>query len=131
MPVGFSICLYIVILVTVMDVFAYIGGNVLGKIKIVPNISKGKTVEGTLIGLIVTIITSVFVKEIVNLDTYQAVFIGGLIGIMAFFGDLIISLLKRKNHVKDSGNIIPGHGGLLDRCDGYILILPILGIFYF
>ena len=112
-----------------MDVFAYIGGKTFGNKKIAPNISKGKTIEGTLIGLFFTIIISLILKDLISFSVLESITIGFLIGVLAFLGDLLESLFKRNNDVKDSGTLIPGHGGLLDRFDSYILTLPALNIF--
>ena len=111
-----------------MDIFAYFGGKLFGKRKIIPKISKGKTVEGTIIGLISTIVLSYVIRDLINFNITYALICGLGISILAFFGDLVESLFKRKMGVKDSGKLIPGHGGLLDRFDGYFLVLP---FFYF
>ena len=126
---GLNLFLYLVVLITTMDVFAYIGGKTFGNKKIVPNISKGKTIEGTLIGLFFTIIISLVLKDLVNFNVLESITIGFFIGVLAFLGDLLESVFKRNNGVKDSGKLIPGHGGLLDRFDSYILNLPALNIF--
>ena len=127
---GLYIVFYIVVLVTTMDIFAYIGGNIFGKIKIAPKISYGKTVEGTIIGLFFTILISIGFKDIVSLNFLNAIFLGIIIGFLAFLGDLIESSFKRKVGVKDSGSLMPGHGGLLDRFDGYLLVLPFAFLFF-
>ena len=127
---GLYIVFYIVVLVTTMDIFAYIGGNIFGKIKIAPKISYGKTVEGTIIGLFFTILISIGFKDIVSLNFLNAIFLGIIIGFLAFLGDLIESSFKRKVGVKDSGSLMPGHGGLLDRFDGYLLVLPFASLFF-
>ena len=127
---GLYIVFYLVALVTAMDIFAYIGGNIFGKIKIAPNISHGKTVEGTIVGLFFTILMSIVFKDIVSISFINAIFLGLIIGILAFLGDLIESSFKRKVGVKDSGTLIAGHGGLLDRFDGYILLGPFTFIFF-
>ena len=126
---GLNLFLYLVVLITTMDVFAYIGGKTFGNKKIVPNISKGKTIEGTLIGLFFTIIISLVLKDLVNFNVLESITIGFFIGVLAFLGDLLESVFKRNNGVKDSGKLIPGHGGLLDRFDSYIITLPALNIF--
>ena len=128
-PNGLYMILYVVILVSSMDVFAYLGGKLFGKTKIVPFISKGKTIEGTIFGLISTIIISYFIKDLINFNAIHSLLYGFLIGLFSFFGDLLESLFKRKIGVKDSGKLIPGHGGLLDRFDGYFLVIPFLYIF--
>ena len=107
-----------------MDISAYLGGKLLGKNKIVPNISKGKTVEGTVVGLLFIIITSCLIKDLMNYNIIYSLMNGLIIGILTFFGDLIESIFKRDVGVKDSGKLIPGHGGLMDRFDGYFLVIP-------
>ena len=126
---GLYMFLYAVILVSSMDIFAYLGGNLFGKRKIIPVVSKGKTVEGTIIGLVFTIIISYFIKDLIKCNIIDSFIYGFFIGIIAFFGDLLESFFKRKIGVKDSGKLIPGHGGLMDRFDGYFLVIPFLYIF--
>ena len=123
-PNGLSMILYIVILVSVMDMFAYLGGKLLGKNKIIPKISKGKTIEGTIIGLLFIIVMSLLIKDLMNFNITSSIIYGLMIGVLAFFGDLIESIFKRDVGVKDSGKLIPGHGGLMDRFDGYFLVIP-------
>jgi len=123
-PSGLFMISYIVILVSTMDVFAYLGGKLFGKRKIFPSISKGKTIEGTILGLISTTIISFFIKDLMNFNSIYSLIYGFLIGITAFSGDLLESTFKRKIGVKDSGKLIPGHGGVLDRLDGYFLVIP-------
>ena len=126
---GLYVILYAVILVSTMDIFAYLGGNLFGKRKIIPSISKGKTIEGTIIGLVFTIFISYLIKDLMNFNVVYSLIYGFFIGIIAFFGDLLESIFKRKIGIKDSGKLIPGHGGLMDRFDGYFLVIPFLYIF--
>ena len=121
---GLNLFLYLVLLISSMDVFAYLGGKLLGNIKIIPKISNGKTVEGTFVGLISTVAISFMIKDLINLDTLSSLLLGLVIGILSFLGDMFESFVKRKTGIKDSGKLIPGHGGLMDRFDGYILVLP-------
>ncbi len=125
---GLYTILYAVILVSTMDIFAYLGGKLFGKRKIIPSISKGKTIEGTLIGLTSTIFISYCIKDLMYLNVIYSLIYGFFIGILAFSGDLLESAFKRKIGVKDSGKLIPGHGGLMDRFDGYFLVIPFLYI---
>ena len=129
LPDGLNYFFYLVILVSTMDIFAYLGGKTLGNKKIAPKISKGKTIEGTLIGLGFTIIMSLLIKHLINFNFVQALIAGILISFFAFWGDLLESYFKRNIGIKDSGKLIPGHGGLLDRFDGYFLILPLYNIY--
>ena len=126
---GLYIFLYAVILVSTMDIFAYLGGKLFGKKKIIPFVSKGKTFEGTITGLLSTIIISYFIKDLIDSNIIYALINGFFIGVLAFSGDLLESFFKRKIGVKDSGKLIPGHGGLMDRFDGYFLVIPFLYIF--
>ena len=127
-PNGLYMLLYVVILVSTMDVFAYLGGKLFGKRKIAPFISKGKTIEGTFIGLFSTIIISYFIKDLMNFNVIFSIIYGSFIGIIAFSGDLLESFFKRNLGIKDSGKLIPGHGGFMDRFDGYFLVIPFLYI---
>ena len=127
-PNGLNIFLYLVLLVSVMDIFAYIGGNVFGVKKIAPTISNGKTIEGTLIGLFFSILASVLIRDLIDINFVYALILGFTIGLFSFFGDLLESFFKRRIGIKDSGKFIPGHGGFLDRFDGYILILPLFNL---
>ena len=119
---GLNILLFVVILVSTMDIFAYIGGKLFGQNKIIPKISKGKTYEGTIIGIIFTLILSSLIRELINLNFTYALTYGLIISILAFLGDLVESIFKRNIGVKDSGKLIPGHGGLMDRFDGYFVV---------
>ena len=125
-PNGLYITLYVVILISTMDIFAYLGGKLFGKRKIIPHISKGKTIEGTIVGLFSTIMISYFIRDLMNFNVVYSLIYGFLIGVIAFSGDLLESIFKRKIGVKDSGKLIPGHGGLLDRLDGYFIVIPFL-----
>ena len=128
-PNGINIFLYIVLLVSTMDILAYFGGKLFGKNKIIPKISIGKTIEGTLIGLISTLIMSFVIKELILQNTINSIIFGFIISILAFLGDMIESIFKRNIGVKDSGKLIPGHGGLMDRFDGYFLVIPFVYFF--
>ena len=128
-PDGLSFLLYLVILISTMDIFAYLGGKTFGKKTIAPNISKGKTIEGTAIGICVTVLMSLIIKHLANFNIFHALIAGILIALLAFFGDLLESYLKRNIGIKDSGKLIPGHGGLMDRFDGYFLNLPLYNIY--
>ena len=128
-PNGLKYFLYLVILISTMDIFAYLGGKIFGCKKIAPKISNGKTIEGTLIGLYVTVFMSIMIKYLANFNIVQALIAGILIALLAFLGDLLESYFKRDIGVKDSGKVIPGHGGIMDRFDGYFLLLPLYNFF--
>ena len=115
----------IISLISVNDVMAYLVGRKIGKTKIFPNISPKKSLEGTLAGIIFTIIISLFYAYFLNLDYFSYILLGFLIAIVGLFGDLYISIFKRKLKIKDISNIIPGHGGFLDRFDSYLFCIPL------
>lgn len=107
------------------DVFAYLIGSRFGKTKLYEVISPKKTWEGTIGGAVCTVIMAVFVTGWVpdyNPDQWLA--LGIIVALLATPGDLIESMLKRSAGVKDSGSLMPGHGGLLDRFDSFIFVLP-------
>lgn len=110
------------------DTFALFTGKSIGKHKFAPLTSPNKTMEG-FIGGFVGSIFAVFVVKFIgwrDLSNLHCVLIGLVIGFFGPFGDLIESMIKRDVHVKDSGNLIPGHGGLLDRLDAMIFVGPVL-----
>ena len=112
------------------DTFAYFVGKCIGKHRIVPIISPGKTWEGTIAGFLGPILVALIVgKYFLNLSYLKISAFALIIGILAFLGDLSVSWYKRKLNVKDTGFIIPGHGGLLDRIDSHMLV--IIGVYYF
>ncbi|MBO6573387.1 MAG: phosphatidate cytidylyltransferase [Balneola sp.] len=121
---GFALALSLVLMIWGGDVFAYFGGKNFGKTPLAPEISPKKTVEGFLfgfvgctVGLAVSIYALPFVSPITMLNGLPLIF---LIGIFGPIGDLIESKIKRKAEVKDSSNLLPGHGGFFDRFDALI-----------
>ncbi|MGC6429973.1 MAG: phosphatidate cytidylyltransferase [Jejuia sp.] len=118
------------ILVWVNDSFAYLIGKNFGRQKLFEKISPKKTVEGFLGGLLFACITSYFISHFTNtLNFTYWLYLSILITIFGTFGDLIESKFKRQANVKDSGNIMPGHGGLLDRLDSIIFASPFIYLF--
>ena len=111
------------------DTGAYLVGRAFGKHKLGTPVSPGKTVEGTIGGLVVGTLTSFVLSMIFlngTLSWMNAVFIGLLLSVLGQLGDLSASLMKRTAGVKDSGDVIPGHGGFIDRCDSLIFSTPVL-----
>ncbi len=120
-----NLALMLFILVWSSDSWAYAAGKLLGKTKLAPSISPGKTWEGFLGGALLTALTSYAFNHYVLDSTSQftdinAIILGLFIATFGTLGDLFESSLKRKAGVKDSGNIIPGHGGMLDRFDAFL-----------
>lgn len=126
-----SIILGCFILIWVNDSFAYIVGKNFGKQKLFYSISPHKTIEGFLGGLFFCCISASVVSRYVNesMDTSYWLIIAIIVSIFGTLGDLIESKFKRESNVKDSGNIIPGHGGMLDRLDSVIFASPYIYLF--
>jgi phosphatidate cytidylyltransferase len=113
------------ILIWMSDTAAYVFGSLFGKHKLAPNISPGKTWEGFLCSCVFTVGLAVGLSYIPyfqqsGLQMWQWIVLSLIIQVFGLMGDLIESLFKRKAGVKDSGNIIPGHGGVLDRVDSIL-----------
>lgn len=110
------------------DTFAYFVGSKIGKRKLYPAVSPNKSVEGGIGGLVGSVFAVMMVKFtfLPVLGVLDAVLIGLLLGVMGQLGDLFESLLKRACQVKDSGSMIPGHGGILDRLDSLLFAFPVV-----
>ncbi len=129
---GTALVVLPVLLTWATDVGAYTFGRAFGRKKLIPSISPGKTVEGALGGLgLAIVICLLYVRFILmpyaqlGLTIQGAVVFAVIVSIAAQTGDLAESLLKREAGVKDSSRIIPGHGGILDRFDSLLFVLPI------
>jgi phosphatidate cytidylyltransferase len=103
------------------DTFAYFVGRAIGRHKLAPQISPSKTVEGAVGGLVGAVIAALLVRIYSDwMPTKHAVILGLVIGVVGQWGDLFESTVKRDFRVKDSGRILPGHGGILDRFDSFL-----------
>lgn len=121
---------FLFILIWSSDTFAYFTGKFFGKHKMAPKISPKKTWEGFAGGVILTIILGFFIEKFHPDLRGNWLFMAFLVSIFAPFGDLVESQLKRTFGVKDSGNIIPGHGGILDRLDSFIICAPVVYLYF-
>ena len=115
-------------IVMLTDTGAYYTGRSIGRHKLAPRISPGKTIEGAIGGFVMAVVTGMlcklsFFREI---PTTDALVLGAIIGAIGQIGDLAESMLKRAAGVKDSGAILPGHGGMLDRVDSLLFCAPVL-----
>jgi phosphatidate cytidylyltransferase len=127
--------LYLIFLVAITDSGAYFTGKAFGKNKLAPELSPGKTREGMFGGVAGAFVWSVLGAWFFDLpatDWLYFILLSLVVAFISVSGDLFESLIKREAGQKDSGNILPGHGGILDRVDGLIATLPIftLGIFW-
>ncbi len=107
------------------DTMAYLVGSKIGKTPFFPRISPNKTWEGTLGGIVCTFLVAGLFSYWIPAFTFQQwMVLAAVVAIFGTLGDLVESMLKRSIHVKDSGTILPGHGGFLDRFDSFIYVLP-------
>lgn len=114
------------------DVFSYFGGKFLGNRKLHESLSPKKTIEGSISGLIGSVIVGFFFAHLtqMNLSLAKGLILFTLTGVFAQTGDLFESFIKRNAKVKDSGFIMPGHGGALDRLDGVLFSAPVYLFLY-
>ncbi len=129
-----AILLGILFIIWANDSGAYIIGSLIGKNKLIPHVSPNKTIEGFIGGglfcYLVAYLNINFLHTIPSLEAFNTIkpivwyIIAGIVFVFATMGDLVESLLKRSLDIKDSGNILPGHGGFLDRFDAFLFVLP-------
>ncbi|MEM7713219.1 MAG: phosphatidate cytidylyltransferase [Cyanobacteria bacterium P01_A01_bin.68] len=130
LPLGLGVTLLTFMCIWAADIGAYFVGKYFGKTPL-SGISPKKTVEGAIFGITASVVVGIGVAYYINLPDFYltGAALGSLIGIASLLGDLTESMLKRDAGVKDSGDIIPGHGGILDRTDSYIFTAPL--VYYF
>lgn len=123
---GTGLLLFLVILTQLNDVCQFLWGKTLGRRKAVPSVSPGKTIEGLVGGVVSTVVLSWLIgPQLTFIDGPRSLLGGLIIGIGGFAGDVSISAIKRDIGVKDSGSILPGHGGILDRVDSLTYTAPL------
>lgn len=133
---GAALLLFVVLLTELNDVLQYVWGRTLGRRKVLESVSPKKTVEGLVGGVLSTTAVAYLLAPVLTpLTPTDSVAVGLMIGIGGFLGDVTISALKRDIGVKDSGSLIPGHGGILDRIDSLLFTAPLffhfMAYFYF
>ena len=129
-PFNPSLILFMFILTWTFDTFAYLVGVKFGKHKILPSVSPRKSWEGFFGGFTFTIIASYLTYIYFDFESFKLpLIISIILPFTATIGDFTESYYKRQAGVKDSGNFIPGHGGILDRMDAFMITIPILYIF--
>ncbi len=123
---GAGLVLFLVCLTELNDVAQYLWGKSLGRRKVVPSVSPNKTWAGVLGGVATTLLmASILAPFLTPLTWLDAVFAGAIIGIGGFLGDITVSAVKRDIGIKDTGSILPGHGGILDRVDSLTFTAPL------
>jgi phosphatidate cytidylyltransferase len=128
--VGRKLVLFTLCLIWAGDILAYFVGKGLGRVPMAPALSPKKTWEGALGNLLASLLVGVFFAKWLQIEATQMLVIAGLANIAGQMGDLIESAWKRGAAVKDSSNLLPGHGGVLDRIDSLILASPIVWATY-
>jgi phosphatidate cytidylyltransferase len=129
---GGVLLIFPLIITWASDIGAYFTGRTIGGRKLIPSVSPGKTVSGAVGGLVASMLVSLlFARSLLvpaaslGFTPWGALVFGGIISVAAQVGDLFESLIKRDGGVKDSSHIIPGHGGVLDRVDSLLFVLPV------
>ena len=120
-----GLIIYLILLTEFNDVFQFTWGKIFGKHKIIPKISPNKTWEGFIGGVLSTIGLAYLMKFLTPFLWWQALVLGLIIGVMGFVGDILISAIKRDLKLKDTSDLIPGHGGAMDRLDSLAITAPI------
>ena len=116
--------LAIIFIVWVNDIFAYLVGCSIGKHKMCPSISPKKSWEGLFGGVLFAVAFAMAVGYMMEGNIYAWGGLGAVVALSGVAGDLVESMIKREYDVKDSGNVIPGHGGILDRFDALLMAMP-------
>jgi phosphatidate cytidylyltransferase len=123
---GPGLMLYLVILTELNDVFQYLWGKSVGRHRIVPSVSPNKTWQGFLGGVGTTTVLAWLLGPVLTpMSDWQALLAGLIISVGGFFGDINLSALKRDLGIKDTGSLLPGHGGILDRVDSLTYTAPL------
>jgi len=129
-PAGRQLVLFTLVLVWAGDMLAYFVGKSLGRVPMAPALSPKKTWEGALGNVLASMIVAVLFARWMQMDVLTLLVIAGVANIAGQAGDLIESAYKRGAAVKDSGALLPGHGGMLDRIDSLILASPVVWLLY-
>jgi len=126
LPSGVAWTLTLVLVVWAYDTGAYLTGRALGRRRLIEHISPGKTVEGFFGGLLSATLAAGLGAALIGLEPWHPLVIGPAVGLAAQAGDLAESMLKRAAGRKESGFLVPGHGGILDRIDSFLFAAPVL-----
>lgn len=124
---GANWVMWILLVVWSADVGAYFAGRRFGRRKLAPAVSPGKTWEGALGGMLVSLLLCGGGLMVIGYSSWWLLAVAGLV-VVSIFGDLFESVIKRVRGVKDSSNLLPGHGGILDRIDSLLAVLPVFAL---
>ncbi|MBY4837923.1 MULTISPECIES: phosphatidate cytidylyltransferase [unclassified Pantoea] len=129
---GALLVFFLVALTELNDIAQYLWGKSLGRIRVTPNVSPNKTLAGLLGGIFTTMLLAVILGPLLTpMSFLHSLGAGLIIGASGFCGDVVMSAIKRDFGVKDSGKLLPGHGGILDRLDSLIYTAPLFFHFYY
>ena len=124
---GRALLLFVVFITEMNDNFQFTWGKLFGRFKVIPKVSPNKTWEGLIGGVVTTMIVGYFLRFLTPFSEIEILITCGCVAIVGFIGDVVVSAIKRDIGIKDTGSVIPGHGGLLDRIDS----LAVTGPFFF
>jgi phosphatidate cytidylyltransferase len=134
-PHGRMLLLYLIVLIAAADIAAYFGGRGLGRHKLAPSVSPGKTWEGFASGMAGAAVAAAFGAAVFHLPMAVWLAVCAPVALVSVVGDLVESMFKRRAGLKDSGGMLPGHGGVLDRIDSltaagpvFLLALQLIGV---
>ncbi|MGV6860778.1 MAG: phosphatidate cytidylyltransferase [Putridiphycobacter sp.] len=120
-----GLLIFLIMLTAFNDVFQFVWGKIIGRNKILPKVSPNKTWEGFIGGVLTTSFLAFALKFLTPFNYYEAIITGFVLGVFGFFGDTLISAIKRDLKLKDTDDLIPGHGGAMDRLDSIVLTAPV------
>lgn len=132
-PHPVSHIMFVVLVVAANDVGGYFVGRSLGRRQLAPNVSPNKTLEGFIGGLVLSLVIAAILAVFPpweEIGMVRALVIAGVASLLAPIGDLAESMVKRNLGVKDMGSVLPGHGGMLDRIDGFLFVVPVVYVLF-
>ena len=127
-PLGIWLILWVAAIVSTADIFAYFSGRAFGKRKLAKSVSPGKSWEGVVGGVFACVVLGLLIAYFADKDILLTLLVVIPTAFASVLGDLLESLVKRHRGIKDSGSILPGHGGILDRIDGLTAAIPIFAL---
>jgi len=127
-PLGIWLILWVAAIVSTADIFAYFSGRAFGKRKLAKSVSPGKSWEGVVGGVLACVVLALLIAYFADKSVWLTLLVMIPTVFSSVLGDLLESMVKRHRGIKDSGSILPGHGGILDRIDGLTAAIPIFAL---